>query len=94
MNVMDKDHRFERTVNKKNENGEEIRNMSEWLTRVIDENQAKGRAEGRAEGEIDGAVKALTALVQKHKISIKEAAEQVGMSEAAFCEKAGLPLPQ
>ena len=84
--------------------------MSEWLTRVINENQEiglkkgraegeasglkKGRAEGRAEGEMAGSVKTLAALVRKNVITLKEAAEQAEMSEAAFCEKTGLPLPQ
>ena len=92
--------------------------MSEWLTRVINENQEiglkkgraegeasglkKGRAEGRAEGEArglkkgraEGSMNTLAALVRKNVITLKEAAEQAEMSEAAFCEKTGLPLPQ
>ena len=90
MNVMDKDHRFETMINEKTAREKEVRTMSEWLTRVINENQAIGRAEG----EITGAVKALADLVRKNVITLKEAAEQAGMSEAAFCEMAGLPLPQ
>ena len=68
--------------------------MSEWLTRVINENQEIGLKKGRAEGEMAGAVNTLAALVRKNVISLKEAAEQAEMSEAAFCEKTGLPLPQ
>ena len=110
LNVMDQDHRFEQVINERNERGKEVRTMSEWLTRVINENQEiglkkgraegeasglkKGRAEGRAEGEMAGAVNTLAALVRKNVISLKEAAEQAEMSEAAFCEKTGLPLPQ
>ena len=102
LNVMDKDHRFETMINEKTAREKEVRTMSEWLTRVINENQAIGRAEGRAEGlaegraegEMTGAVKALADLVRKNVITLKEAAEQAGMSEAAFCEMAGLPLPQ
>ena len=114
LNVMDQDHRFEQVINERNERGKEVRTMSEWLTRVINENQAKGRAEGeasglkkgraegRAEGEArglkkgraEGSLNTLAALVRKNVITLKEAAEQAEMSEAAFCEKAGLPLPQ
>ena len=106
LNVMDQDHRFEQVINERNERGKEVRTMSEWLTRVINENQAKGRAEGeasglkkgrdegRAEGRAEGSLNTLAALVRKNVITLKEAAEQAEMSEAAFCEKAGLPLPQ
>ena len=134
LNVMDQDHRFEQVINERNERGKEVRTMSEWLTRVINENQEiglkkgrdegqaegeasglkkgraegeasglkKGRAEGRAEGEArglkkgraEGSLNTLAALVRKNVITLKEAAEQAEMSEAAFCEKAGLPLPQ
>ena len=106
LNVMDQDHRFEQVINERNERGKEVRTMSEWLTRVINENQEiglkKGRDEGRAEGEArglkkgraEGSMNTLAALVRKNVITLKEAAEQAEMSEAAFCEKAGLPLPQ
>ena len=106
LNVMDKDHRFETAINERNDKKKEVRKMSEWLTKVINENQAigevkgiaKGRAEGiakgRAEGEANGMIKTLAALVRKNLLSVKDAAEQANMSEAAFCEKAGLPIPQ
>ena len=122
LNVMDQDHRFEQVINERNERGKEVRTMSEWLTRVINENQEiglkkgraegeasglkkgraegeasglkKGRDEGRAEGRAEGSLNTLAALVRKNVITLKEAAEQAEMSEAAFCEKAGLPLPQ
>ena len=72
--------------------------MSEWLTKVINENQAIGRAEGeakgRAQGKTEGAIETLAILVRKNLIPLKVAAEQAKMSEAAFCEKAGLPIPQ
>ena len=76
--------------------------MSEWLTRVINENQEIGLKKGRAEGEAsglkkgraEGSMNTLAALVRKNVITLKEAAEQSEMSEAAFCEKTGLPLPQ
>ena len=115
---MDKDHRFETAINVRNDQKKEVRKMSEWLTKVINENQAIGRAEGRAEGiakgraegiakgraegiakgraegETDGMIKTLAALVRKNLLSVKDAAEQANMSETAFCEKAGLPIPQ
>ena len=98
LNVMDKDHRFETAINERNDKKKEVRKMSEWLTKVINENQAIGRAEGiakgRAEGEANGMIKTLAALVRKNLLSVKDAAEQANMSEAAFCEKAGLPIPQ
>ena len=90
LNVMDKDHRFESAVNERLEGKKEVRKMSEWLSRVIDENQAIGRVQGRAEGEFE----TLTDLVKKKLLSIKDAAEQVGMTETDFCKKAGLPIQQ
>ena len=89
LNVMDKDHRFETEINERI-TGKEVRKMSEWLTRVIDENQAIGRAEGRAEGEFA----VLVSLVRKNLLSVKDAAEQAGMTENTFCQKAGLTIQQ
>lgn len=68
--------------------------MSEWLTKVINESEARGEVRGRAEGEAQGAMNILTTLVRKNLLSVKDAAEQVGMSETAFCQKAGLPVRQ
>ena len=89
LNVMDKDHRFETAINKRKE-VKGVRKMSEWLTKVINENQAIGMAKGRAEGQIA----TLTDLVRKNLISVKDAAEQAGLSEMEFCRKAGLPIQQ
>ena len=106
LNVMDKDHRFESAVNERLGGKKGVRKMSEWLSRVIDENQAIGRAEGRAEGRAqgraegraigraEGEFETLTDLVKKKLLSIKDAAEQVGMTETDFCKKAGLPIQQ
>lgn len=44
----------------------------------------KYRNEGRAEGRVEGRMNTLTELVKKNLLSIKDAAEQAGMSEAAF----------
>lgn len=72
--------------------------MSEWLTKVINDNQAIGRAEGeasgRAKGRAEGQIATLTDLVRKNLISVKDAAEQAGLSEMEFCQKAGLPIQQ
>ena len=46
----------------------------------------------RAEGEETGFINALVVLVRKHLLSIKDAAEQVNMSEAEFVKKAGLKM--
>ena len=89
LNVMDKDHRFETAINEQKK-AKEVRTMSEWLTKVINENQAIGRAEGRAEGEFS----AYVALVRKNLISVKDAAAQAGLSEVEFCRKARLPVQQ
>ena len=52
LNVMDRDNRFQTAVNTQSDGKKEVRKMSEWLTRVINENQAKGKAEGIAEGTL------------------------------------------
>jgi len=105
LNVMDRDHRFETEVNLKS--GEkEVRSMSEWLTRVLNESRAegieKGRAtglaegratglaEGRATGLAEGKITILSGLVKDQLISVEEAAKRAGMSQAEFRKKAGL----
>ena len=85
LNVMDKDHRFETEINDR-KTGKEVRKMSEWLTRVINENQAIGRAEGKFE--------LLVSLVKENVLSVKNAAEKADMTETEFCRKAGLQIKQ
>ena len=51
---MDQDRRFETSVNEDCLKREGIKTMSEWLTRVISESEAKGRLEGHAEGHAEG----------------------------------------
>ena len=46
--------------------------------------------EGREEGREEGALGMLISLVQKGLLSIKDAAEQAGISEIAFQQKMGL----
>ena len=57
LNVMDRDHRFEQKQNEAAENRKEAETMSEWLSRVINESEAKGRAEGEAKGRAEGEAK-------------------------------------
>lgn len=54
------------------------------------EGHAEGRAEGRAEGLTEGSMNTLMALVKKNILSIKDAAEQAGMTETAFKKMAML----
>ena len=57
-------------------------------------NHTEGHAEGLAEGEMTGSVKTLVALVPDNILTLKDAAKRLNMNEAAYCEKAGLQLPQ
>jgi len=72
--------------------GEAIRRKAEAEGRA--EGLAKGIAEGRAEGRAEGKFETLAELVQRKLLSIKDAAEQAGLSEVEFCRKAGLPVQQ
>ena len=69
-----------------------MKTMSEWLSRVIDESEAKGRAEGlaegRAEGGIEGSIRTLWGLVNDHLIDINVASARAHMSVSEFEEKA------
>ena len=56
LNVMEKDHRFEKYLNEK-EPEKEVQTMSDWLTKVINEADAKGKAEGEAKGKAEGEAK-------------------------------------
>ena len=58
------------------------------------EGLAEGRVEGRAEGRAEGEFATLISLVRKNLLSVKDAAEQAGMTEIDFCQKAGLPIRQ
>ena len=89
LNVMDKDHRFELSVNER-ENAKEARTMSEWLTKVINENQAIGLKKGIEQGKFT----AYADMVRKKRIPAKEAAEELGMTETDFCKEAGITVKQ
>ena len=96
LNVMDRDHRFEQKQNEASEGREEAKTMSEWLSRVINESEAKGRAEGRAEGwaegraegGVEGTIRTLWGLVNDHLIDIDIASARAHMSVAEFEQKA------
>ena len=47
----------------------------------------EGRAEGRAEGRKEGILYALTDLVRKGLLSLRDAAGQAGMNEEEFAER-------
>jgi hypothetical protein len=70
--------------------------MFTWL----DEQKAKRfeyeeiKQEGIAEGLAKGELEAYAKMIRKNRISVKEAAEETGLSEKDFCEQAGLPIPQ
>ena len=52
--------------------------------------EKKGLEKGLAEGELV----TLISLVRKNLLSVKDAADQAGMTEMDFCQKAGLPIRQ
>lgn len=89
LNVMDRDHRFETAVNERKA-GKEARTMSEWLTRVINESEAKGMAQGMAKGMEKGEIKTLADLVRDGILTIGDAAKRANLSVAEFAEKAGM----
>ena len=66
LNVMDRDHRFETAVNNAKQ-GKEARTMSEWLTRVINESEARGISKGREEGLEIGMEKGMEKGLEKGK---------------------------
>ena len=48
------------------------------------EGLAEGRVKGRAEGLAEGTMKTLTALVKEGLLSIRDAANHAGLTEAEF----------
>ena len=73
------------------EDGGKMCNYSEaiWMQGI-----EKGMAQGMAQGKDIGAYETILDLVRKKLISIKVAAEQLGMTEKDFCEKAGIQKEQ
>ena len=54
------------------------------MCEVIERNRSEAHAEGRAEGRAEGGLSLLSKLVKMNKLSIKEAAAEADMTEAAF----------
>ena len=59
-------------------------NEAEKLALVRDSAWREGQTQGRTEGRAEGIIDTLISLVKKNVISIKDAAEQAGVTEAAF----------
>ena len=60
------------------------------LMQGIEKGISQGIAQGIAQGKDIGAYETIVDLVRKKLLSIKNAAEQLGMTEKDFCEKAGI----
>ena len=60
------------------------------MCEIIEKYRNEGREEGREEGRTEGRMNMLMELVRKNILSIKDAAEQAGMTEAAFKKMAML----
>ena len=71
LNVMDQDHRFEKKQNETADGRKEAKTMSEWLSRVINESEDKGRAEGREDEKLSN----LKTIMRKMKLSAQKAME-------------------
>ena len=74
---MDKDRRFETAINERKDM-KEARTMSEWLDRVINESETKGRLE------------TLASLVKDKLITLTEAAKSAGMTTEEFSSETGI----
>ena len=71
---------YEETLAWTKQTGKEIHTMCDLYQRVKNEGLAEGRAEGRAEGGVN----MLIDLVNKKLLAVKDAAEQLNISEEAF----------
>ena len=99
LNVMDRDSRFQMAVNDRMEQ-KEVRKMSEWLTRVLNESESKGREEGlekgREEGLVEGlekglekgAIQTLWSLVKDGLLTLEVASARAGLTEKEFQARA------
>ena len=54
---------------------------------LYEDGRVDGRSEGRIEGRIEGGMQMLIILVKKGILKLKDAAEQVNMSETDFEER-------
>ena len=99
LNVMDRDSRFQVAVNDRMEQ-KEVRKMSEWLTRVLNESKSEGLEEGRKEGREEGleegreegrekgTIQTLWSLVRDGLLTMDIAAARAGLSEKEFQARA------
>ena len=83
LNVMDRDSRFQTAIN--NRTGQkEVKKMSEWLTRVLNESESKGMEKGLEKG----AIQTLWSLVNDGLLTLEVAASRAGLSEKEFQARA------
>ena len=73
---------------------EDVGKMCNYSEAIWMQGIEKGMAQGMAQGKDIGAYETILDLVRKKLISIKVAAEQLGMTEKDFCEKAGIQKEQ
>jgi hypothetical protein len=87
---LEKDYHLQMTEDVRKDVGK-MCNYSEaiWMQGI-----EKGIAQGMAQGETNGSIKTAAEFVRKKLVSIKDAAEQLGMTEKDFCEKAGIQKEQ
>ena len=71
-----------------------MQGIEKGITQGMAQGMAQGIAQGMAQGKDIGAYETILDLVRKKLISIKVAAEQLGMTEKDFCEKAGIQAKQ
>ena len=95
---LEKDYHLQMTEDVRKDVGK-MCNYSEaiWMQGIekgITQGMAQGIAQGMAQGKDIGADETILDLVRKKLISIKVAAEQLGMTEKDFCEKAGIQKEQ
>ncbi len=62
-------------------------NEAEQMELFKEDGRREGRAEGRVEGRAEGIIETLVSLVRKGLLSMKDAADQAGMTETAFRQK-------
>ena len=62
-------------------------NEAEQMELFKEDGRREGRAEGRVEGRAEGIIETLVSLVRKGLLSMKDAADQAGMTETTFRQK-------
>ena len=62
-------------------------NEAEQMELFKEDGRREGRAEGRIEGRAEGIMETLISLVKKGLLTIRDAADQAGISETAFKQK-------